>query len=99
MPSNDELLRFAIAHRRLLAFEYHGAPRAVEPHDYGVLNGREALLAYQVGGRSQGRLPGWRQFDVDGLTHVAVLDDTFPGSRAQAGQAHKQWDTLYCRVE
>jgi hypothetical protein len=94
----DVVLRRAIAGRHLFQFTYQGLPRLVEPHDYGIAGGRARLLAYQVGGRSHGSLPNWRMFDVDRLTRLAMLDETFPGTRARAGQSHKPWDELFCRV-
>jgi hypothetical protein len=94
----DFLLRRAIAGRRLIQFTYQGRPRLVEPHDYGIAAGRARLLAYQVGGQSHGPLPNWRMFDVDGMTDLTMLGETFPGTRTRAGQAHKQWDKLFCRV-
>jgi hypothetical protein len=94
----DVVLRRAIAGRHLIQFTFQGLPRLVEPHDYGIAGGHARLLAYQVGGRSHGSLPNWRMFDVDRLTRLAMLDETFPGTRARAGQSHKPWDELFCRV-
>lgn len=94
----DFVLRRAIAGRHLIQFTYQDLPRLVEPHDYGIAAGRARLLAYQVGGQSHGSLPNWRMFDVDGMTQLTMLDATFPGTRMRAGQAHKQWDKLFCRV-
>jgi hypothetical protein len=56
-PTVDQLLRTAIAQRRLLRLRYRDEPRIVEPHDYGKHNGSEKLLAYQVGGYSSRRFP------------------------------------------
>lgn len=94
----DFVLRRAIDGRHLIQFTYRDLPRIVEPHDYGIAGGRARLLAYQVRGRSHGPLPNWRMFDVDGMTQLTMLDETFPGTRLRAGQSHKQWDTLFCRV-
>jgi hypothetical protein len=35
----DQLLREAIAHKRLFRFGYKGNERIVEPHDYGIQYG------------------------------------------------------------
>jgi len=95
----DARLRFAIQHRRVIQFNYQDALRIAEPHDYGISRDRLRLLAFQLRGHSKGPLPGWRMFDVDRMEQLVVLDDTFLGSRERAGQSHKQWDVLFCRVE
>ena len=99
MAATDTLLRFAIHERRLIQFRYQGALRIVEPHDYGVSRDRIRLLAFQVRGQSKGPLPAWRLFDVGDVERLVVLDERFRGSRGRPGQAHKQWDQLFCRVE
>ena len=49
-----ELIKQALAERRLLQFDYHGYSRQVEPHALGhVTEGRLALLAWQISGGSQ----------------------------------------------
>jgi hypothetical protein len=51
----------AIRNKRLLAFDYHGGARVVEPHTYGLDKWkREVLCAYQIEGSAQ----GWRNFIV-----------------------------------
>ena len=96
--SRDALIRRAIEGRRLIGFHYRGAARVTEPHDYGILTGRTRLLVFQLRGKSRGRLPGWRVIEVPEIENLVVLDETFPGSRGQAGQAHKTWDEVFCRV-
>lgn len=97
----DKQLRFAITNKRLLALTYNGSARVVEPHDYGVHKGITRLLAYQHRGTSTARrksLSGWRLFDVSKIEECVVLDETFPGSRGDAHQHHREWDSLYARV-
>ena len=49
---NDDLVR-AIVDKRLVEFVYKtGRTRIVEPHDYGIRRGAEALLGFQIGGES-----------------------------------------------
>ena len=93
----DGLLRLAIASKHLVRFGYTGSERIAEPHDYGIQNGKVRLLCWQVGGRSNGRLPGWRLFDVDGIEKFEVLDRTFAGNRDVAG-GHHRWDEIFIRV-
>ena len=76
-----------------------GRTRIVEPHDYEVRRGAVAILGFQIGGESQSGAPqGWRNFDVDQIRHLRVLERRFAGSRADSAQHHRMWDTLFARV-
>jgi hypothetical protein len=97
--SVDELLRLAIEQKRLVRFVYNGKLRIIEPHDYGIHNGSVKLLAFQVGGASRGPLPNWRWMEANGISHVQLLDHTFPGGRPNAAGKHHRWDQLFVRVE
>lgn len=57
----------SIENKRLVRFLYSDKERIVEPHDYGIQKGIPRLLSWQTGGQSNGRLPGWRWFDVLGM--------------------------------
>ena len=98
----DEQLRFAIAHKRLLDVTYNGTARIVEPHDYGVRNGKDQVFVYQLRPiSSQGgkRATPWKFFDLSRIERCAVTDQTFKGSRGTPEQKHHKWDVLYARVE
>jgi hypothetical protein len=78
---------------------FHGEPRIVEPHDYGIQNERARLLIYQLGGQSgSGPLPDWRWFDVSKITNFEVLANLFLGNRPASSGRHLQWDKLLARV-
>jgi hypothetical protein len=87
----------AIENKRLARFKYQGKERIVEPHDYGIQKSVARLLSWQVGGESSGRLPGWRWFDVGGISEFEALDRTFPGNRDDSGK-HHQWEKIFIRV-
>lgn len=89
----------AIEHRRMLRLFYRNKERIVEPHDYGIHNGSVKLLGYQVGGSSTARLPNWRWMEVDLISDIRVLDQTFPGRRTAPSGKHHKWDKLFIRVE
>lgn len=76
----------AIADRRLVEFTYKaGGIRIVEPHDYGIRHGVECLLGFQIGGESQSGAPqGWKQFDIDQIRQLRVMERRFAGSRADS---------------
>ena len=96
---NDDLVQ-AIAEKRLIEFIYKtGRTRIVEPHDYGIRRGVECLLGFQISGGSQsGGSHGWKQFDVDEIRQLRVLERRFAGTRADSAQHHRTWDTLFARV-
>jgi hypothetical protein len=97
----DSQLRFAIKNRRLIRFTYESMPRVAEPHDYGMRDGAPKLLAFQrqKAGRKDQRVRGWRWLDISKIQDCVVLDDSFGGTRATAGQQHHHWDVLYARVD
>jgi hypothetical protein len=100
--SLDQSLRFAIAHKRLLDVTYNGTARIVEPHDYGVRNGKEQVFVYQL--RPTGSQPGkkatpWKVFELPKIERCTVTQETFKGSRGTPGQRHHVWEILYARVE
>lgn len=94
-------LRSAIATKRLIQFDYDGATRVAEPHDYGVMKGVLRLFVYQlrkVGGVGKSAV-GWRLLFVSKIEDCVVLDETFPGTRGDDHKQHYDWDMLYSRVE
>jgi hypothetical protein len=93
----DHQIRVAIAGRRLIRFTYGSASRIAEPHDYGEQHGVVRLLVYQL--RSMPFSRGWRLLDVSKMSELAVLNDTFAGSRGSGHAHHNAWDTLFMRVE
>jgi hypothetical protein len=97
---HDDLVR-AINEKRVIEFVYKTpGPRLAEPHDYGVKNGVDMLLAYQLSGASRSRAPhGWRHIEVADIQEFKVLERHFPGSRADAGQHHGAWDIIFARVK
>lgn len=95
----DERIRHAIAETRLLEIRYKKTVRLVEPHDYGVIDGTERLLIFQLNGPDSGKgAVGWRLLDVVRIESCVVTDQTFAGSRGQSHQQHYQWERLYARV-
>lgn len=94
----DRLLRAAIQQRRMIRLRYDGKDRILEPHDYGIQNGCLRLLAYQVAGASNHKLPNWRCMDADKISEPELLNQTFPGGRPTATGKHGHWDHLIARV-
>lgn len=94
-----DLLLKAINQRKLISFVYQGKLRIAEPHDYGVQNGVERLLCFQVGGDSNsGRLPSWRLIAVPEMGNIKLTNRKFPGNRPAPSGQHHRWDVLFDRV-
>jgi hypothetical protein len=98
-PNLDQLLRTAIAETRLIRLRYRDRERIVEPHDYGEHKGIIKILTYQVGGSSGGPLPNWRWMELEQISDVHLLDQTFPGGRPTLSGKHHKWDKLFIRVK
>jgi hypothetical protein len=64
----------------------------------GFTTGSVKLLGYQVGGSSSGSLPNWRWMEVNSVSDVHLLDNTFLGGRPGPSGKHHQWDQLFLRV-
>ncbi|HEX6834901.1 MAG TPA: hypothetical protein VF132_15285, partial [Rudaea sp.] len=62
----------AIRNRRLLAFDYRGGARVIEPHTYGLDKWkREVVCGYQVeGDSSSGKPKGWRTFVIADAANI-----------------------------
>ena len=101
IESTGARIRFAIANRRLVEVRYGSTIRVAEPHDYGIQNGHERLLVFQLRDPSRpGRAPiGWRLLDMAKIEALTVLDDTFSGSRGQSYSEHLKWEVVYARVK
>ena len=95
---NDDLVQ-AIAEKRLIEFIYKtGRTRIVEPHDYGIRGGVERLLGFQISGESQSGAPhGWKQFDVNQIRRLRVMERRFAGTRADSAQHHRTWEQALAR--
>ncbi len=95
----DQLLRTAIAERRLIAFVLDERARLAEPHDYGMINGEPRLFFYQIGGESRSRRPlGWRWAALSKISQLHVLDEHFGGTRPVPSGRHVQWDEVLATV-
>ena len=98
--STEDLIQSAIQDKKLLKFIYHKFERIVEPHVFGVLDGREELQSYQIrGGSSTGGLPEWRRMILTEMSDVEILDQTFPGKRPFPSGKHSSFDRIISLVD
>lgn len=95
-----QIIAQAIRHRRLLAFQYDGLHRVVEPHAYGVTRAEnEAVRCFQVQGESNsGQATGWKLMLVDGMHDLTVLPESFAGARIGYKANDKALPTLFAQL-
>jgi hypothetical protein len=78
----ESLATQAIGNKYFGDFYYRDLLRTAEPHVYGITNGVRQVLVYQTRGQSSnGGLPNWRRFDLDRMSRLEILAQTFPGRR------------------
>lgn len=89
----DQVIKQAIASKKLIEFLYSGHHRIVEPHVLGVVGGVTEFLGYQTGGGSNsGRIPEWRRFVLSKMSGLKVRQEVFLGPRAYPSVKHSSWD-------
>ncbi len=96
----DALITTAIANKKLVSFTYRGLLRIVEPHVYGIHDGKAQLLCYQVRGTSlSGNIPNWRRVELSLAQNIQILDEDFPGRRPAPSGQHSRFDVRLAVVE
>lgn len=90
----------AIEKRRLLQFSYDDLTRIVEPHLFGrKTSGNDVLLGWLVEGYTESdSAPYWRNYVVDQMDFLIMLDETFEGTRAGYNPQDKTMEEIYCRL-
>lgn len=75
----NKVITEAINKKCLLGFVYNGKNRVVEPYMLGVsTKGNDTLSAYQIdGGSNSSKDLSWRQFIVEDIERLSMLDETF----------------------
>jgi hypothetical protein len=94
------LIGVAIANKKIIEFDYHGHHRIAEPHVYGIHEGKEQVLVYQIGGTSStGGIPEWRRMDVSEITNLEVSEKVFAGPRPTQSGKHTNFDKMIAVVK
>jgi hypothetical protein len=92
----DGMIRAAISNKTIIEFNYQGYQRIAEPHVYGINRGKAQLLVFQIGGASSsGALPEWRRVNVQQISDLALLAESFPGRRPNPSGAHSAFDVIF----
>lgn len=91
-------IRKAISQKFVVTFTYAGLDRTCEVHVYGMTNGQDQILCWQVDGLSKrGGLPNWRRFDVAYIENFEITTLTHGGFRP-VPYPHSVWDQVYLTV-
>ena len=91
----DNIIISAIQEKKIIELNYHGLHRIVEPHVYGIFNGRECLFVYQIDGDStKNDLPNWRRLFVDEIHDIQITQKQFLGSRPSLSRPHTPCDKI-----
>jgi predicted DNA-binding transcriptional regulator YafY len=78
MNTTFNLIDQAIKNKNVITFTYDGYQRTAEPHHYGILNDKDQLHAYQIGGESKSRKPvNWKNFEIGKIKELILTNDTF----------------------
>jgi hypothetical protein len=90
----------AIEKRRLLQFSYDDLTRIVEPHLFGrKKSGRDVLSGWLVEGYTESDSePYWRNYVVENMDFIIMLDETFSGARAGFNPDDKTMEEIYCHI-
>jgi hypothetical protein len=96
MPSRVYILfREAILAERQVVCTYDGRYRELCPHIIGTnKDGEEAVLAWQFGGQSSGKLPQWRCLRLGNVRNARVR----PGSWHE-GSSHRTSQTCVSDID
>lgn len=90
----------AIKQKKLLEFYYDGFYRKVEPHTLGVSKKENDLLsAYQIeGGSKDGKVPDWKQFNLEKIERLNTLDEIFEEPRSGYKKGDSRMVKIYCEL-
>ena len=96
----NEIICQAIEKRRLLQFSYDDLTRIVEPHLLGrKTSGKDALSGWLVEGYTESdHEPFWRNYLVEKMDFLIMLDETFEGEREGYNREDPSMEEIYCRL-
>ena len=91
---------FAIQAKRIIAFNYDGGLRKIEPYCYGLTKkGNEVLRAFQISGSSRSGNPiGWKLFTLSKISNLKILDETFHSIRRDYNPNDSVMSKIFCKI-
>lgn len=95
----EQLVQATLGHE-VVAFNYGGHRRVVEPHMVALHGAGEVVLfGYQVGGQSrQGEVPGWRTFVVTEIDGLEDAGRKFEGARGDFNPSGQELVVVFARA-
>lgn len=99
MAARDDICS-AICFRRLIEFTYDGHSRTIEPHVAYPDRGENWYVeGWLVRGHSKSQTePPWRRYAIDEIPVVAVLRETFTGTRPPYKSSSTRYDEACCKL-
>lgn len=96
----ERMITKAIKNKQLLEFAYNKKVRVVEPYTFGVsTKGNDTLSAYQIdGGSTSSKDLGWRQFSIDAIQNLILLDKKFEMIREDYTPNDSRMSHIYSTV-
>ena len=89
----------AIKEQKTICFTYEGYSRVVEPYLIGISKkGNQVLSAYQVSGMSKTKIIGWKQFKIDAIESIKLMEDKFI-VRKEYNPNDKNMISILARIE
>ncbi|WP_016951559.1 WYL domain-containing protein [Anabaena sp. PCC 7108] len=99
MKTKIEIIKQAITQRHLVDFYYQGLHRIAEPHILGFKGGVIQVLVYQIRGKSSSlKLPDWRRMNLDDISGLQILNETFIIQAPSLSNHHSSWDEILATV-
>ena len=95
----DRQICDAIENKRLLAFNYDGLPREIEPHAHGISSkGNEVVRGYQTDGQSSSGPLGWRLWDAAKMESLRVCRSTFTNPHSDYRRNDSGMKSVHCQI-
>jgi len=90
----------AISNKKTISITYDGHERILEPHLVGEkTTGNITLSAWQIGGYSESnRIPPWRNYLIDRIQKITVLNELFSGPRPGYNPNDSTMDRILFRL-
>lgn len=94
------IIKKAIANKQLLEFFYNGKIRIVEPYTFGCSHkGDDTLSAFQIeGGSNSSKDLGWRQFIIENIESLVLLDSNFNSIRDGYNPNDSRMSEIYITI-
>ncbi len=96
----ENIIREAIANKQLLEFVYNDKRRVVEPYTFGCSHrGDYTLSAFQIeGGSNSSRDLGWRQFILENIESLVILETSFNDIRDGYNPNDSRMSEIYITI-